>query len=151
MIIINHYLHVQILMATVKKRGIQTILYGTCKSHMNDFRFILSNFRRTAVLQCETEMLSTFRHKQHRPTWKVKLPVAQLITKILARYLTRHFDTVFTASLSWARWIHFTLSHHISLRPQLQRPVAYVQTFPSGFFQSGSCWECVFTYTYTCW
>ena len=97
MIIINHYLQVQILMATVKKRGVQTILYRTCQSLMNDFRLIQSHFGRTALLQCKTEM-SIFPHMQHRPPWEFKLLVAQLITKFLARHLTLHFVTVFTAS-----------------------------------------------------
>jgi len=49
-----------------------------------------------------------------------KLPIIQLLTKFRAFYGTRKFITVFAryryCSLSWARRIHSTPSHLISLR-----------------------------------
>jgi len=56
-----------------------------------------------------------------------KLTITQLVKKFLAFWGTRRFVTVFTISrhrsLSWARYIHSTLSHRTSLR--------YILIFPS--------------------
>jgi len=51
----------------------------------------------------------------------VKLLVTQLVRKLSDSYGARRFITVFTRAqkqyLSWATWIHSTLSQPISLRP----------------------------------
>jgi hypothetical protein len=52
-----------------------------------------------------------------------KLTVTQLVKKYPDFYATRRFITVFTTaylmSLSWARWIHSTAFHPISIRSSL--------------------------------
>jgi hypothetical protein len=70
-----------------------------------------------------------------------KVTVVQLVKELPASYGTRRFTIVLTRvrhwSLPWARWIHSTLSHPISLRFIIILSSDLRPGLPSGLFPSG--------------
>jgi len=85
-----------------------------------------------------------------------KLIVTQLVKKFLAFYGTWRCITLFTRvchwSLSWATWIHSTLSYPVAMRLRFILPSHRCLCLPSGLFLSGFLTKilCAILISYMC-